>query len=176
MVRLTVCLLAFVLTCTSALQASSFEGAGQPAHTDKATQGAKKGEKNQPQAAATRPADDRWKWWLYDRAELGISDEQSKAINDIFESTISGLRAARHELDRAEEELSRTIKEHKADIAVVALQLDRVESARSQHNKIRTLMLYRIHALLTPEQRVKLEAFRARHSAARGDRSPSTGR
>lgn len=171
MARLTVWLLAFMLTCPPALLGSSVEAAGQPAHADKATQGAKKSDKNQPQqAAATRKPDDRWKWWLYDRTELGISDEQSKAINDIFESTISGLRAARHELDRAEEELSQTIKEHKADIAVVSLQLDRVESARSQHNKIRTLMLYRIHALLTPEQRVKLEAFRARQNAARSDR------
>ena len=74
---------------------------------------------------------ERWKWWLYDRAELGITDQQSTAINQIFESTIPKLRETRQELDRAEEELSRTIKEHKADIAVVSGLLDRVESARS---------------------------------------------
>jgi Spy/CpxP family protein refolding chaperone len=176
MARLTVWILALVLMCTAALAASSFEDAGQPARVDKAAQGAKKDDKDKVQPASASRSDDRWKWWLYDRAELGITNEQSKSINDIFESTIAGLRAARHELDRAEEELSRTIKEHKADIAVVSLQLDRVESARSQHNKIRTLMLYRIHALLTPEQRVKLDALRARQNAARGDRPATPGR
>ena len=111
---------------------------------------------------------------MYDRAELGITDAQSAAINDIFETTIPRLREARQDLERAEQDLSRTIKEHKADIAFVSLQLDRVESARSHHNKMRSLMLYRIHALLSEEQRVKLEAVRARQNAKRGERpSPS---
>jgi Spy/CpxP family protein refolding chaperone len=171
MARLTVWLLALVVTCTPAFAAGASEAAAKLSETDKTVQGSKNDGKDKPQpAAATRPPDDRWKWWLYDRAELGITDQQAKAINDIFESTIPGLRAARQELVRAEEELSHTIKEHTADIAVVSLQLDRVESARSHHNKIRTLMLYRIHALLTPEQRVKLEALRARQAEARGDR------
>lgn len=176
MSRQTVWLLALLLTCTPAA-ASARENPGTTDKTDRAAQGSRKDEKAKPQpVAASRTPDDRWKWWLYDRAELGITDQQSKAINDIFEATIQGLRAARHELDRAEEELSRTIKEHTADIAVVSLQLDRVESARSQHNKMRTLMLYRIHALLTPEQRAKLQELRARQNPGRGDRPPSSGR
>src|SRR5688572_4998866 len=45
-----------------------------------------------------RPSDgkgprDRWKWWLYDRAELGITDKQSSDIDRIFESTMPGQRA-----------------------------------------------------------------------------------
>ena len=73
-------------------------------------------------------------------------------------------------LSRAEKELSLTIKEHKADIAVLSGQLDRVESVRSQYNKTRVLMLYRMHLLLTAEQRTKLEALRARRDADRRDR------
>ena len=112
---------------------------------------------------------------MYDRVELGINDQQSAAINQIFESTISKLRETRQELDRAEEELSRTIKEHKADLAVVSGQLDRVESARSQYNKTRVLMLYRMHLLLSADQRAKLEAIRARNDQGRRDREPPTG-
>lgn len=150
--------------------ATSVHGADGPGTPVTAGQGSRKNTKDKPQSA-DRPDDrERWKWWLYDRAELGITDAQSTAINDIFETTIPRLREARHDLERAEQELSRTIKEHKADIAVVSLQLDRVESARSHHNKMRTLMLYRIHALLSAEQRAKLEAVRARHNAARGER------
>ena len=176
MARTTVWLLALVLTCTPALVAASLEDQRRE-RPEKAAQGSKKDEKHRPQAAAvTRPPDDRWKWWLYDRAELGITDQQSAAINEIFDSTIPRLRAARHELEGAEEELSRMIKEHKADLTVVSLQLDRVENARSQHNKMRTLMLYRIHALLSPEQRAKLEALRARQNAARGEKPAQSGR
>jgi Spy/CpxP family protein refolding chaperone len=132
--------------------------------------------KDKPQNAAAKPDErERRKWWLYDRAELGITDQQSASINQIFESTIPKLRETRQELDRAEEDLSRTIKEHKADIAVLSGQLDRVESARSHYNKTRVLMLYRMHLILSAEQRTKLEALRARMDQNRRDREPPTG-
>src|SRR5687767_13825251 len=58
-----------------------------------------------------RPSDgkaprDRWKWWLYDRAELGITDKQSSDIDRIFESTMPGQRAKREELERLEADLA----------------------------------------------------------------------
>jgi Spy/CpxP family protein refolding chaperone len=135
-----------------------------------------KDNKDKPQNGVTPGDRERWKWWLYDRVELAINDQQSAAINEIFESTIPKLRETRQELDRAEEELSRTIKEHKADIAVVSGQLERVESARSKYNKTRVLMLYRMHLLLSPEQRTRLEAIRARNDQGRRDRDPSRRR
>ena len=168
MARTTTWLLALVLTCTTAAAAPQRDRD----RTGDAAKAQGSSSKGKAQPASARPGEDRerWKWWLYDRAELGITDAQSAAINDIFEANIQKLREARQELDRAEQELSRTIKEHTADIATVSLLLDRVESVRSQHNKLRTLMLYRIHALLSAEQRAKLEALRARQNAARGDR------
>ena len=126
--------------------------------------------KDKPSTPGKPDDRERWKWWLYDRPELGINDQQSASINAIFESTLPKLRETRQELDKAEEEMARIIKEHKADLAVVSGQLDRLESARSQHNKTRTLMLYRMHLLLTAEQRTKLEALRARRDADRQDR------
>ena len=145
---------------------------GRPAATQN---GAKDTKENKDKPSTPGKPDDRerWKWWLYDRPELGINDQQSASINAIFESTLPKLRETRQELDRAEEEMARIIKEHKADLAVVSGQLDRLESARSQHNKTRTLMLYRMHLLLTAEQRAKLEALRARRDAdRRGRRHP----
>jgi hypothetical protein len=122
-------------------------------------------------AAAKVPDDrERWKWWLYDRAELGITDQQSKDINQIFESTLPKLRETRQEMERAEAELSQTIKEHKADLATISLLIDRVESARSQNTKLRVMMLYRIDLLLNADQRAKVHALRARQDAARRER------
>src|SRR6188508_3246928 len=121
--------LALLVTCVAAGNGAS---AGARQVRPAATQNGAKDKDNKAKAPAPGPDErERWKWWLYDRAELGINDQQSASINAIFESTLPKLRETRQELDKAEDELSRTIKEHKADIAVVSGQLDRVESARS---------------------------------------------
>jgi Spy/CpxP family protein refolding chaperone len=159
-------LLTVLLVCVTAVSAA----AGAQGRPDRAAQG--KGDRDKaPAGVQSAPNDrERWKWWLYDRAELGITDQQSRDINQIFEATLPKLRETRHEMERAEAELSRTIKEHKADLGTISLLIDRVESARSQNAKLRVMMLYRIDLLLSPEQRTKVEALRARQDAARRDR------
>jgi Spy/CpxP family protein refolding chaperone len=171
MARQTTWVLALLVTCVAAGNGAS---AGAQQVRPAATQNGAKDTKDKDNKAKTpTPGPDdreRWKWWLYDRAELGINDQQSASINAIFESTLPKLRETRQELDRAEEEMASIIKEHKADLAVVSGQLDRLEGARSLNNKTRTLMLYRMHLLLSAEQRTKLEALRARRDAERRDR------
>ena len=175
MARQTMWVLALLVSCATGGTLSASTGQQvRPTATPGTAAREPKDQDNKDKAATPAKPDDRerWKWWLYDRAELGISDQQSRDINAIFESTLPKLRETRQELDKAEEEMARIIKEHKADLAVVSGQLDRLESARSQHNKTRTLMLYRMHLLLSPEQRTKLEALRARRDA---DRPPPPG-
>ncbi len=177
--RQTTWVLALLMSCAPvAITAGTAHDQARPASAQ--APGAKdsrdKDTKDKPQNAPPKPDErERRKWWLYDRGELGITDQQSTSINQIFESTIPKLRETRQELDRAEDELSRTIKEHKADIAVVSGLLDRVESARSLYNKTRVLMLYRMHLILSAEQRVKLEKLRKRMDQERKDREPQPG-
>lgn len=167
MARETTRVLALLLTCVVAGGATAGAQQARPAATQNSGKDTKgKDSKDKPTTPDPR---ERWKWWLYDRAELGINDQQSASINAIFESTLPKLRETRQELERAEEEMAKIIKEHKADLAVVSGQLDRLESARSLHNKTRTLMLYRMHLILSAEQRTKLEALRARREAERKD-------
>lgn len=162
--------MALVLTCASAVAAGQNRESQRQDKPQQPSGGSNKDSKDKA-SEQNRPNDrERWKWWLYDRAELGITDLQSRDINQIFESNIPKLRETRQEMDRAEEELSRTIKEHKADIAQISLLVDRLEGARSQNSKIRTLMLYRMHLLLSADQRAKLEVLRARQEAARRER------
>jgi Spy/CpxP family protein refolding chaperone len=121
---------------------------------------------------ADRPPDsqqprDRWKWWLYDRTELSITDKQSAEIDKIFEATIPSQRAKREELERLEDALAIMVKENKADVATVTQQVEKVETLRSEFNKTRTVMLYRINLLLTADQRAKLERLRARRDEER---------
>jgi Spy/CpxP family protein refolding chaperone len=109
----------------------------------------------------------RWKWWLHDRVELGITDEQSAEIDRIFESTIPQQRATRRELDQMEKALERMIEEGTADVATVEQQVDTVETLRARANRTRTVLLYRMHRVLTAEQRAKVQALVERREADR---------
>ena len=119
--------------------------------------------------APPTPPQSRPKWWLDPklRQELGITDQQSASIEQIFQSSIPALRDARRELDQLEAVLSKTIQDNTADLFTVAQQVDKVEAARSAYNKARTLMLYRINLLLTADQRAKVQAMHERDDQRR---------
>jgi len=114
-------------------------------------------------------------WWKAPetRAELGISDKQSKEIDAIFQETIPALREAKDELDKLDAAVTNLIKEGTADIAVVARQAGQAEQARANLTTKRTVMLYRMHRLLTPEQRAKLDAMFAQREAERRKNDPN---
>ena len=114
------------------------------------------------------------KWWVEEpmRGELGITDQQSAAIEQLWQKTIPKLREARERIDTLEEQLSRMIRDSSDEAAVVA-QIEKVENTRSEANKARTLMLYRMNRVLTPDQRDKLKAMHDKYEASRrgsGDR------
>jgi Spy/CpxP family protein refolding chaperone len=88
-----------------------------------------------------------YKWWLaHDIAtQLHLTREQVTKIDDLFESTLPARRAQRQEdalLDSAA-----------ADDPDAAALIARVEAARARRNIARTVMLYRMRQILTPEQR-----------------------
>ena len=109
-----------------------------------------------------------YKWWVNDdsRAELGITDEQSAAIEQLWQTSLPSLRSGRKQLDELEVVLSQMIRDA-ADESLVAAQIDRVESTRSAMNKTRTLMLYRMNRVLSADQRAKLKAMHDRWEASR---------
>src|SRR6185295_5193312 len=96
-------------------------------------------------------------WWRDPQfqRDLALTADQTARIENVFQPTITKLRAKKTELDAQEEELSRLIAAN-ADEAVVVRQVDKVEELRAHLNKTRTLMLLRMRQVLTPEQRVKL--------------------
>jgi Spy/CpxP family protein refolding chaperone len=116
-----------------------------------------------------------WKFWQGDsKTELGITNQQSSEIEAIFQSTRPRLEAAKDKIDKLEATLSQTIKDNTADLATVAQQVDRLEAARADLYKTRTLMLYRMRGLLSADQRARLqaawEAARARSNDPAGRR------
>ncbi len=119
----------------------------------------------------------RWKWWLHadTRKELRLTDAQSKKINEVWESTAPKLREKWHELEKLEEALAKTIKENTADVTTVTQQVERVEKLRAENNSTRTVMIYRMHLLLQPDQRIKVDEMRARADEERKRQNQGRG-
>jgi Spy/CpxP family protein refolding chaperone len=103
----------------------------------------------------------KFKWWQSERfvQELALTREQSTRIEEVFQASWPALHAAKADLDRLETELSQLIADGVASETKVLQQIDRVEASRSAMGRTRSLMLYRMHRLLTADQRVKLKAL-----------------
>jgi Spy/CpxP family protein refolding chaperone len=108
-----------------------------------------------------------FKWWNSEqyKHELGLTADQSRRLEEIFQAALPDLRVHKKTLDEAEAEFNRLVQ-HEDEKAVLA-QVDRVEAARAELNKARTLMLLRMRRTLTTDQWVKLGAM---HDAAQRDR------
>ena len=113
-------------------------------------------------AAGLASAQSRTPWWKDEksRAELKLSDEQSAQIDVIFKDSWQKMRSSYEELGKREEQLSALVSGPDTTEADVVRQVEQVEAVRGELNKIRTVMLYRMHRVLTPDQRLKLEEMR----------------
>jgi Spy/CpxP family protein refolding chaperone len=172
----TAWIFAVVLVCASPLSAASLCDQSAPKPEQQGASRGADGRGTDGRGAEGRGKDEhRMPWWKAPetRAELGISDKQSKEIDDIFQETVPALRAAKEELDKLDEAVAKLIKEGTADIAVVARQVGQAEQARANLTTKRTVMLYRMHRLLAPEQRVKLDAMFAQREAERRKNDPN---
>ena len=116
------------------------------------------------------------RWWKSDAIakELGLTADQAARIDQIWEATVPELRQDWEELDGLESKLSRMI-EANVDEATLARQIDRVETARANANKTRSLMLYRMRQVLTPDQRVLLKSIQKRWERGGRNQTPSSG-
>ncbi len=123
---------------------------------------------------AAAEATQRFKWWQSDEvaSEIGLTREQGADIEAIFQSLRPKLRELAHRLHREEDELTAIMHAMQAEEWEVALQIDKVEAARSALSKTRTLMLYRMHRTLTADQSEALHAIWERRSSH--GRSPSS--
>jgi Spy/CpxP family protein refolding chaperone len=103
---------------------------------------------------------ERKKWWidLKLRADLGITDQQSVAVDQIWRKSAPALGELRQKLEKLDNTLSQMIADG-VDEAKVVAQIEFVENMRADANKRRTLMIYQMHKLLTAEQRAKVRAM-----------------
>jgi Spy/CpxP family protein refolding chaperone len=116
-------------------------------------------------------------WWKSEqfKKELGLTADQSARIDKIWETTRPELRQEWDELQRFEEKLNRLIQ-NDADEAMLARQIDRVETARANANKTRALMLVQMLKTLTPDQRSRFRTLNERWQQDLQHRPPADPR
>lgn len=114
-----------------------------------------------PSAGRQAPNGLAWEWWndIEVQKELGLSADKVKQINDYFNRRSSDLRPIVHDYMKQYEELDKMTRDRVVDESTYALQVMRVEAGRSRLSESRTLMLYRMYRLLTPEQYQKLQGL-----------------
>ena len=111
-----------------------------------------------------------FKWWAIDKykQELKLTAEQSAEIEKVFQASMERLRSDKDDFDREQTNFTQLMGKASVDDREFQRAVDRLEMARYYVSKERTLMLVRIHSVLTPDQRKGLEAIRKRND---GDRN-----
>jgi Spy/CpxP family protein refolding chaperone len=117
----------------------------------------------------SRPARPPFKWWAIDKykQELKLSNDQAAEIEKVFQASMERLRVDKDDLDRAQTSFSLLMEKTSAGEREFARAVDQLELARYNVSKERTMMLVRIHNVLTTDQRRGLEAIRKRNDAER---------
>ena len=110
-----------------------------------------------------------FKWWQTERfkKELSLTTEQISRIEGIYQTTEPLVRAQKQAINRREEKLSKVIQDPKSDEATLLQATDRLEAARNELSRTRTLMLFRIRRVLSDEQNFKINAMFERDRAER---------
>jgi Spy/CpxP family protein refolding chaperone len=99
-----------------------------------------------------------YRWWQDEvvQRELALTADQVKGLETVFASTLAERRQLRRQLDRLEAFVQRTIARADLEESEVSELIDELETTRAKRNAARTLMLFRMYRILSPEQRERL--------------------
>lgn len=122
-------------------------------------------------AVIAAPPDDaqkdrKHKWWSSDegKAEFGITEAQSQDLEKVFQQVLPDLRIHKADVDKYQQQLTKLLNEARAKESEVVKAIEQLESAQSALSRTRTIMLYRMYRLLSPDQRAKVQAYYDRKS------------
>ncbi len=113
-----------------------------------------------------------FKWWQSERfqRELALTADQSTRLEQVFQALQPLLQAQKVALDKHEAALSLVVADPKSEEAQVLMAVERVEAARGELARSRTLLTFRMRRILTTEQHVKMQAMHEQWSRDRRSR------
>ena len=100
-------------------------------------------------------------WWQSEEvtALLDLSGEQAANLDRIYRKTLPKMHESYDRLKAEERTLSQMIANMQEEEIDITRQIDRVEAARSELSKTRTLMVFRMYRVLNPTQRSALKEW-----------------
>jgi protein CpxP len=105
------------------------------------------------------------RWWDNPRIAqaIGLTDDEKKNMDDIFQQHRLNLIDLHANLEKQEVQMQPMIEADQPDEAQTLAQIDKVAQARAELEKANARMLFDIRKTLTPDQWQKLKALHAQH-------------
>ncbi len=127
------------------------------------------GEHRPPMERAMRG--DRGRWWNNPKLveKLKLTDDQRKAMDEIFQQHREKLVDLRGSVDKAEIEMEPLVRADQPNESAVMAQIDKVAQARAELEKANARFLFELRAKLTPDQWKQVQEFRQNHEGMRRD-------
>jgi Spy/CpxP family protein refolding chaperone len=119
---------------------------------------------------ALGPQGNQGRWWNNPKMveELKLTDEQRKAMDEIFYQHREKLVDLRGAVEKAELEMEPLMRDDQPNETKILAQIDKVAQARAELEKANARFLMAIRNKLTPEQWKQVQAERAnRHEGPR---------
>jgi Spy/CpxP family protein refolding chaperone len=123
------------------------------------------------------------KWWHSEptRRELGLTQEQSRRLEEIFQAAIPSQRTLKKALDDEEAQFGRLMNDLATDVDKRAAieQMNRVEAARAALKKSHSQMLIEMRQVLTRDQWIRLGALQQaaeKERTATAEKTPDKGK
>jgi Spy/CpxP family protein refolding chaperone len=162
-VRLGVALAATLAAGTILAQGPGGPGAG-PA-------GPGFGSHRPPMERAMGPREGFGRWWNNPKIieKLKLTDDQRKAMDQIFQEHREKLVDLRGNVEKAEIEMEPLVRADQPNEQAVLAQIDRVAQARAELEKANARFLFALRGKLTPDQWKQVQEFRQNHEGMRRD-------
>ncbi len=134
-----------------------------------------------PMERAMRSHNEFGRWWNNPRMveKLKLTDDQRKAMDDIFQKHREKLIDLRANLEKAEVVMEPLVRADQPNESAVMSQIDKVAQARAELEKANARFLFALRAKLTPDQWKQVQDFRQNRDEMRRewrhDRRPGDG-
>ena len=122
-----------------------------------------------PMERAMRSHSEFGRWWNNPKIveRLKLTDDQRKAMDDIFQKHREKLVDLRANVEKAEVEMEPLVKADQPNESAVMGQIDKVAQARAELEKANARFLFALRAKLTPDQWKQVQDFRQNHDGMR---------
>src|SRR5215469_3813038 len=114
---------------------------------------------------------DHGRWWNNPKIveKLSLTDDQRKAMDEIYQRHREQLIDLRASVEKAEVAMDPLVRADQPNESAVLAQIDKVAQARAELEKANARFLFELRSKLTPDQWKQVQEFRQNREGMRGE-------